>query len=64
VTTLSPDEDLLERGIVDSAGIVQLIGYLEERYGVEVTDDELLPENFRTVDDLARFVRAKTEART
>jgi acyl carrier protein len=61
-TSLSPDDDLLDGGVIDSAGIVQLIEYLEERFAIEVTDDELIPENFRTVDELARFVQGKTQA--
>ena len=60
--SLSPDDDLLDGGVIDSAGILLIIGYLEERFGFEVTDDELTAENFRTVDDLARFVQAKTTA--
>lgn len=59
---LSPDDDLLDGGIIDSAGILQLVGYLEERFGFQVADDELTAENFRTVDDLARFVEAKTQS--
>jgi acyl carrier protein len=62
VKSLSSSDDLLDRGVIDSAGIVELVSYLEERFGVEVNDDELLPENFRTVDDLARFVQTKTDA--
>lgn len=63
-TQLSHDEDLLDRGLIDSAGIVQLIAYLEERYGLQVTDDELVPENFRTIEDLARFVSSKTDGQS
>ncbi len=59
---LSPDDDLLDGGIIDSAGILQLISYLEERFGFQVSDEELTAENFRTVDDLASFVEAKTQA--
>jgi acyl carrier protein len=59
---LSPDDDLLDGGIIDSAGILQLVGHLEERFGFQVSDDELTAENFRTIDDLARFVEAKNRA--
>lgn len=54
------DEDLLSAGIVDSHGVMQLVAFLQERYGVTVRDDELTPENFQTIAAIAAFVeRAK-----
>ena len=43
------DEDLLAAGIVDSLGVTQLVTYLEDRFGIRVTDEELTPANFRSV---------------
>jgi acyl carrier protein len=54
--------DLVEEEVIDSLGIVQLISLLEERYKIAISDDELDPENFRSVDRIAAFVEAKAQA--
>ena len=53
---LSEDEALLGSGIVDSLGIMRLVSYIEEEFEVEVPEDQLVPEHFRTVTALAEFV--------
>jgi acyl carrier protein len=53
------DLDLLAGEVIDSLGIVQLISFLEEKYGVNVGDDDLDPENFRSVDTIASFVEER-----
>jgi acyl carrier protein len=53
---LTDDYDLLENDVIDSIGVFQLVGLIEERLGVEVPDDELVPENFTSVGALARMV--------
>ncbi len=53
------DLDLLAGEVIDSLGIVQLISFLEEKYGVKVRDDDLDPENFRSVDTIASFVEER-----
>jgi acyl carrier protein len=52
-------EALLESGIVDSLGVLNLVGFIESEYKIEVADDDLLPENFQTIERLAAFVRRK-----
>ena len=60
VDAIPADEDLLASGIVDSHGVMQLVAFLRERYGVSVRDDELTPENFQTIAAISAFVeRAK-----
>jgi acyl carrier protein len=56
---LANNDSFLHRGIIDSTGILELIGFLEERYAIQVTDDELLPENLDSVDQVAGFVERK-----
>lgn len=56
---ITPDEDLIKRGIVDSLGVMQLVDFCESRYGLRVTDADLVPENFKTVRDLAGYVERK-----
>jgi acyl carrier protein len=53
-----PDEPLLE-GLVDSTSMLRLALFIEERFGVRVEDDDLVPENFETVRSLAKFVERK-----
>lgn len=56
---LSNDDSFLEKGIVDSTGILELIGFLEERFQIKVADEELLPENLDSVNRVATFVDRK-----
>ena len=53
---MGPDEDLLAADLIDSLGITELVSFLERRYGIAVSDDELLPENFQTIEKIAAFV--------
>jgi acyl carrier protein len=55
----SDDDSFQERGIVDSTGILELVGHLQERYGIAIEDDELVPENLDSVSKVARFVQQK-----
>lgn len=48
--TVGFDEPLVERGVLDSLGLMNLIGFLEERTGVRVPDEEVLLENFATIN--------------
>ena len=52
---------LLENGIVDSLGILELVAFIEQEFGVTITDEELLPENFQTVRCLVSFVKRKRD---
>ena len=50
---------LIEAGIIDSTGVLELVGFLEERYGIEITDHELIPENLDSIDNVVRFLEVK-----
>jgi acyl carrier protein len=58
---LQDDDLLFESGIIDSAGAMTFVSFLEEYFGIEVLDEELFPENFATVTDIVKFVQFKTE---
>ena len=61
--TLSEHADLIESDVLDSAGIVALLGFLEEKYGVQIDEDvDLVPDNFQTITAIAAFVRRKAPA--
>jgi len=50
------DEPLIDRGVLDSMGMLNLISFLEERTGVRIPDDEVLLENFATINDIVATV--------
>jgi acyl carrier protein len=50
---------LIEAGIIDSTGVLELVGFLEETYGIEIADTELVPENLDSIDNILRFMAAK-----
>jgi acyl carrier protein len=56
---IEDDTPLLERHIVDSTGILEIVAFLEEKYGIRVEDRELVPENLNSVDNIERFLQAK-----
>lgn len=56
---LPGDASLIEAGIIDSTGVLELVGFLEERYGLRIADDELVPENLDSIDNVVRFVERK-----
>ena len=53
---LPDDVSLLERGIIDSTGVLEIVMFLEETFRIKVKDSDMLPENFDKVDSIARFV--------
>lgn len=56
---LTDESSLLSLGIVDSTGVLELIGFLESRYGLVVLDDEIVPGNLDSVARVAAFVEFK-----
>lgn len=55
-------DSFVETGIVDSTGILELIVFLEDRYGITISDTETVPENLDSIANLTRFVLAKQAA--
>ncbi|HLJ81980.1 MAG TPA: acyl carrier protein [Ktedonobacterales bacterium] len=56
VARIGDDESLLELGIVDSTGVLELVLFAEETYGFTVEADDLLPENFDSISSLSGYV--------
>ena len=57
-TELTDDTPLLD-GIIDSTGVVEVIGFLEVTFGLTFEDSELVPENFASIDAIAHYVNQK-----
>lgn len=55
------DQSFLESGIIDSTGLLELVAFVEQRYGVAIADRELLPENLDSLGNVSRFVARKLE---
>ena len=58
---LRDEASLLEHGIIDSTGVLELVSFLEEGYQLKIDDEELIPENLDSIGNLARFVRRKLQ---
>lgn len=56
---LGNDDSFLDKGIIDSTGVLELVMFLEEQFGIKVEDSELLPDNLDSVNRLARFIERK-----
>ena len=56
---LADETSFLERGIIDSTGIMEVIAFLKEEFGIEVEDEEMVPENLDSVNNIAAYVLRK-----
>jgi acyl carrier protein len=56
---LTDDDSFLEKGIIDSTGVLELVAFIEENFGIKVADDELIPENLDSVNHLMNYISAK-----
>lgn len=56
---LKDDTSFLEEGIIDSTGVLELVTYLEEEFEIEVEDEELIPENLDSINNLAVYLEGK-----
>jgi acyl carrier protein len=59
-SALSNDDSFLDKGIIDSTGIMEVIFFLEEDFGIQVEDDEMVPENLDSVKNLVAYIAKKT----
>lgn len=58
-TDYSDDSPFFEMGILDSTGMLELLAFLESRYGIVLEDAELVPDNLESISVVARCVRRK-----
>ncbi len=58
-SSLDDTAPLIEQGILDATGVVELVLFLEETYGIVVAESELEPEHFESVDAIVAYVAAK-----
>lgn len=56
---LTDTGSLLELGIIDSTGVLELVGFLEESFGFQVDDNELIPDNLDSIEKLEKYIERK-----
>lgn len=61
-SSLGDEVSLLERGIIDSTGVLEVILFIEEAFGLKVEDNEMLPDNFDSIDRIADYVNRKLKS--
>jgi len=60
-SSLQDNDNLIEAGVIDSLGIMKLVTYLEETFSISISDDELIPDNFETIDAISAFLVSKQQ---
>ncbi len=58
-SALQDTDSFLDSGIIDSTGVLEIILFIEETFGIKVNDDEMLPANLDSVNNLAAFIDRK-----
>ena len=56
---LVDDESMLEKGIIDSTGVLELVGFIESTYQIKVEDEELIPENLDSIKNIVGYLERK-----
>ena len=57
--TVGLEDSLLDSGIIDSLGTLEVVQFLEDEFGIEVTDEEMVADHFESINAIARFVESK-----
>ena len=58
-TEFTDNDSFMEKGIIDSTGILEVITYIEENYEIKIEDDELIPENLDSISNIVNFIDRK-----
>lgn len=58
-SALNNADSFLDKGVLDSTGILEVIYFLEEEFGIKIEDDEMIPENLDSVNNIIKFVSVK-----
>ncbi len=56
---ISDSDSFLENGVIDSTGVLELVLFLEETYEIKVEDDDIIPENLDSMDNIEAFIKTK-----
>jgi acyl carrier protein len=61
---LGEADSLLETGVIDSTGVLELVAFIEETYGIKIDDEEIVPENLDSIENITLFVTQKISQRS
>ena len=56
---LKDETSFLEEGIIDSTGVLELVDFIEEKYSITIEDEELIPENLDSINNVTRYLETK-----
>ena len=59
---ISDDDNLLSSGVIDSLGVLEIVTFLQEKFSLEIEDDDLTPENFSSVRTISQFIERYRDA--
>jgi len=59
--SVASDENLISSGIIDSMGILKLVSFMEKNFGIKINNEDIVPENFQTLNALKEFVEKKVK---
>jgi acyl carrier protein len=62
-SSVPPDVSLIDLGVVDSTGVLEIVGFIESRFGFEIPIEEIAPENLDTIDRITGYVHARLRER-
>lgn len=57
---LADNDSFLEQGIIDSTGILELVAFIEETFSIKLSDEELVPKNLDSINNIGNFILGKT----
>ncbi len=59
---LDDDQSLLESGVIDSTGVLEVIAFLEQTFGISIADEDIVPENLDSINNMTRYLASKLPA--
>ena len=59
IEEIHPDDSFMGKGIMDSTGVLELVSFLEETFGVRVEDEELIPDNLDSLSKVQAYIKKK-----
>lgn len=62
--TLGVEDSLLDTGVIDSTGVLELVAFIEETYGIKIEDEEIVPENLDSINNIFLYISQKLSQRT
>jgi acyl carrier protein len=56
---LQSDDSLLDKGVIDSTGVLELVAFLGQRFAIDIEDEDLIPQNLDSIRNISAFVEGK-----